>query len=179
MLIFDVQATASYKQYRNRTRLMEDAQNYFAVPVTISPYTDRPDTLRFAFPPLENGAVQTVTQNMCDAFMSQHNNSIQTNDQLIDTQTQSAKNSLITQLNFLVSLPAEDAGYAMMGRAMAYKDGATLSVINSIVNRATAVSYLQSKPEWTNLPVASKNWIADQLDMESYLFQVLIVALRG
>ena len=82
---------------------------------------------------------------------------------------------VLPHLKALRALPAEDAAYALMGRAMAYRDGASGATISGIVDRASAAAYLQSKPEWINLTAASKAWMADMLDMQAYVFQLVIV----
>jgi hypothetical protein len=82
---------------------------------------------------------------------------------------------VLPHLKALRALPAEDAAYALMGRAMAYKDGASGEVINGIVDRATAAAYITSKDEWANLPATSKAWTADMLDMFAFILQIVIV----
>lgn len=93
-------------------------------------------------------------------------------------QLASADASLAAILVGLEPLSAADAAYALMGRAMARKDGANQATIDGIVDRSTAAAYLTGKPEWVNLTAAAKAWLADQLDMEAVLFQAVILALK-
>jgi hypothetical protein len=95
-----------------------------------------------------------------------------------EEQASLASGALAAMLNDLQGLNAGDAAYALMGRAMATKDGATQAVINSIINRATAAAYLTGKSEWIGLPASARAWLQDHLEMEAYLFQALIIVLR-
>ena len=182
MATFEVAANASYIANRSSKRLSQDARGYFgALGVAFwsaNPRTDNPNVIDIGFEPPTIDLPNSATQMMCDAFMVQHNNAILTDAEKTNNQAQSAADNLLPHLNALLSLPAADVGYAICGRAMAYKDGAAPAVINAIVDRATATTYLQSKTEWVNLPVASKQWVADHLEMEAFLFQVLVLVLR-
>jgi|GEM_PF-5130078 len=179
--MFDVIANASLLANRNQAWLDEDAKAWFAALGircwSVRPYTDNPNIYIFSFRPTVQ-LPQPATQVLCDTFMAQHNNAILTDGQKANNQAQSAVDNLLPHLNALLSLPAADVGYAICGRAMAHKDGAAPAVINAIVDRATATSYLQSKTEWVNLPLATKQWVADHLEMEAFLFQVLVLVLR-
>lgn len=112
---------------------------------------------------------RTQLQSIIDTHDSTDPIAVQINDAQISLQP------LIANLS---TLSAEDAAYAMMGRAMAVKDGASQVTISGIIDRSTASSYIQGKTEWINLPATAKAWLADQLDMEAMLFQTIIVTLK-
>lgn len=84
------------------------------------------------------------------------------------------RNNLMTGLH---NLSDADKGYVIACRIMAYKDGATNQVIMAIVDRATATSYITSKPEWTNAPAATRNLVADVLEMFAGIVQVSLPSL--
>ncbi len=125
-----------------------------------------------------DGAFEENNSLALQAILDVHNPHTLSSDQqdaadLLAQQTDT--DVLRPHLKALRALPAEDAAYALMGRAMAYRDGASGATIAGIVDRASAAAYLQSKPEWVNLTAASKAWMADLLDMQAYMFQLVIV----
>lgn len=184
MLVIMVSADLcpSYLVNRNRTRLNEAAAAYFLALgerfAVANPRSDDPNILDFGFYPHEDGTPQNITQQIVETFFAQHDNAILTDNQKKNNQTEAAAANLLPHLDALINLPAADVGYAAMGRAMAFKDGASGVVINGIVDRATAAAYLTSKTEWINLPATSKAWVADELEMFAFLFQVLVLVLK-
>jgi len=78
----------------------------------------------------------------------------------------------------LSGLSTQDRSYAILARIMAFKDGATTQTILAITNRATAVAYVQSKAEWTNLTAAAKAWEGDLLETLAGIVQVMLLVLE-
>lgn|SRR5574341_468345 len=178
MIIYDVSPSASYIIYRNIERLKTAAFDQWDFNLKdvnevgwIPPSTI--GILRFYF---NDGTI--ITQEECQSLVNIHNNALLTIVEQNQAQTTNAITSLNPLLTNLSNLSAEDAAYALMGRAMALKDGASQITISGIIDRATAASYLQNKIEWINLPATAKSWLVDHLDMEAMLFQSIIVTLR-
>lgn len=94
-------------------------------------------------------------------------------------QADSARTNLQGLMQGLQGLSAEDKSYAIACRIMAHKDGATQQTILSIVDRATAVAYITSKPEWTGATAATRALVGDVLEMVAGITQVLLVVLTS
>jgi hypothetical protein len=95
------------------------------------------------------------------------------------TQANSAKTALQNLMTGLEGLSAEDKGYAIYCRLMAYRNNATQQVIFGIVDRATAAAYVTSLPQWTNVPATSKPMMQLMLETNAALTQVLLLVLSG
>jgi hypothetical protein len=94
-------------------------------------------------------------------------------------QAVNAKTALQQLMTGLHGLSAEDKGYAIYCRLLAYRNNATQQVIFGIVDRATAAAYVTSLPQWTNVPATSKPMMALMLETNAALTQVLILVLSG
>lgn len=94
------------------------------------------------------------------------------------TQIATAETAILPHLRLLWGLPPTDAVYALMGRMMAIKDGASQSVIDSIVDRPTAGAYVTDTSEWLGLTAAERAWEVDVLDMLASVLQLLIARLK-
>jgi hypothetical protein len=176
MLVHDTTPSASYQANRQIKRLKAAAQAQWGEGTFLDVNEveiGSPFTLRFYF---TDGAA--VTQVQAQALVDAHDNAALMAAEQDAAQVANANASMISLLSGLAQLTAEDAAYALMGRAMAHKDGASQAVIDGIVDRATAAAYLTGKTEWVNLPAAAKAWLADHLDMEAVLFQAVIIVLR-
>jgi len=129
-------------------------------------------------PGIMDGVFEENNASALQAILNAHNPNALSSDQQ-DAADLAAQDDdlmiILPHLRALRALPAEDAAYALMGRAMAYKDGANGATISGIVDRATAAAYITSKPEWSNLTAATKAWTTDSLDMLAYVFQLVIV----
>jgi hypothetical protein len=78
----------------------------------------------------------------------------------------------------LAGLSTADRSYVILGRIMAFKDGANTNVIQAIVDRATAQQYVTSKPEWAGITAATKAWEADVLETLTGIVQVMMLVLE-
>lgn len=95
------------------------------------------------------------------------------------TPDQAETAAIQAHLDALVGLSAADKAYALMGRMFAVRDGASSAIINAIVDRASAVVYVTSKPTWTSLTSASKLWERDSLEMLALVFQVVLLGITN
>lgn len=92
-------------------------------------------------------------------------------------QALSAKTALKALTNGLHNLSANDKGYALYCRLLAWRDGATQQTINAIVDRPSAVAYITSKPEWINATAATRALLGDILEADAALCMVLLLVL--
>ena len=72
-------------------------------------------------------------------------------------------------------LSIEDFGYAYMARLLAKANGEDDQVILSIVDRATATSYVLGMSQWQNLTAAQRQWLA--VDLESRAYDAMVIRL--
>jgi hypothetical protein len=93
------------------------------------------------------------------------------------TQAQTARNALKSLMTGLHGLSANDKGYALYCRLLAWRDGANNATINAIVDRASAAAYVTAKPEWTNATAATRALLADILEADAALCMVLMLVL--
>lgn len=121
--------------------------------------------------------VQAQDEATIDSIIAAHNPNALTTAQQEATQADSARNALKALTNGLHGLSANDKGYALYCRLLAWRDGASNATINAIVDRPTAVAYVTSKPEWAAATAATRNLIADILEADAALCMVLLLVL--
>lgn len=118
-----------------------------------------------------------VTQQQLQVIVDVHNAAILTTEQQETAQASSAQANLKTLMTGLHGLSAQDKGYALYCRLMAVGDGASNQVIMGIIDRPTAVAYVTAKPEWVAATAATRNLLADVLEADARLCQVLLLVL--
>lgn len=104
---------------------------------------------------------------------------VPTAEEIAAATRQTETRSQFAQLTIgLSGLSTQDRAYAITGRIMAFKDGASNPTILAITNKATAQAYVTGKSEWVNLTAAAKAWEADLLETLAGIVQVALLVLE-
>jgi hypothetical protein len=115
-------------------------------------------------------------QAVVDAYVYNPSGTIQQQEILQSIQ---ASSNLRDAMAGLYGLSARDKAYALVGRAFAIADQAGAEIVQGIVDRDTAATYITSKSEWSNLSPEVKAWQADNLEALALLFQAVLVAVKS
>lgn len=120
-----------------------------------------------------------VTVQGLETIIAAHNPETLTTGQAEAAQAVNAKTALQNLMTGLHGLSAEDKGYAIYCRLLAYRNNAAQQTIFGIVDRDTAAAYVTSLPQWTNVPATSKPMLQLMLETNAALTQVLLLVLSG
>lgn len=127
----------------------------------------------------ENGQLTIDGQAVIDSAWIAARQAELNTAQLEAAQVNTAKTTLQNLTTGLHGLSAEEKGYAIYCRLLAYRNNANQQVIFGIVDRATAAAYVTSLPQWTSVPATSKPMLALMLETNAALTQVLLLVLSG
>jgi len=78
-------------------------------------------------------------------------------------------------LGGLASLDVTDFGYAYVARMLAKANGENLATILAIDSKATSQAYITGMSQWSALSVATRQWLA--VDLEARAYDAMVIRL--